>query len=328
MLRKFLVVLSVLVIAFLAFPGRAAMPYDESTASNPGGWSSEWVAITPGSALTLTHNLGGDSSQYATQLWFQDYDEGRGINNYAYGGYSLGGTRRGAAWRKLTSTSVEVVRYGADTNADQVRMFIWIPAQPPDYCSAWTAVAAGGSQVFDHNLGGNPDDYVVGLWFQGQAEFGINQQFMGGMEEIGNYYGAWWHNLTGSTVTVSRGANDPVAEQVRVCITVADPADYDSTWTDIAAGNVVRLLHQLGKPVDRYVVRMEFKDADPSGLGIHLQNAGGNAIGGLRQGAAWQNLNFDSIDIYRLVHDENVDQVRIRIWQRPVIPCYLPLVVR
>jgi len=333
MWHKLIIVGSVLALAFLALPSQAAKPSGELQAAgenaslSPSAWSSGWVPLTLGNSVTLPHGLGGDPLEYATQLWFRDTNDGYGINTRAYGGIESGGERNGAYWSKLTNADVVVSRFGWDPYADEVRMLIWFPDKAPDYCSPWTAIAAGASQVFAHNLSGNPLDYAVGLWFKGPTAYGINQEFFGGNEDTGNNYGAWWHNLTDSTVTVDRAANDPVASEVRVCVTIADPPSYDSGWVDINAGETKTLLHNLGIPMDRYVVRMEFKDADPSGLGIHLQNVGGNAIASLWVGAAWQNLTTSAIGIYRYADDERTDQVRLRIW-KSTISLYLPLVLR
>jgi hypothetical protein len=333
MWRKRMIVISALALAFLAFPGQGVRPAGaqqaagENASPGPSGWSSGWVPVTLGNDVTLTHNLGGDPLQYAAQLWFLDTGDGYGINTRAYGGLESDGERYGAFWLKLTSTDVAVSRFGWDIYADQVRMWIWIPEQAPDYCSQWTPVTAGGSQVFTHNLGGDPNDYVIGLWFKGQSAYGINQQFIGGDEDMGKNYGTWWHNLTDSTITVDRAADDPVASEVRVCVTVADPPSYDSGWVDINPDQTKTLAHALGGRVDGYIVRMEFKDADPSGIGVHLRDVGGNAIGDLWLGAAWQNLTNSSIGVYRYPEDARTDQVRVRIWQR-VTTTYLPLILR
>jgi hypothetical protein len=334
MWRRLLVVGLALALALLAPISQAAKPAGdpqeagEIDAPTQQGWSSSWVPIIPGNTVTLAHGLGGDPLDYSVQLWFRDTGDGYGINTRAYGGLESGGLRYGALWRQLTNANVEVFRFGADAYADEVRMWIWFPEDPPEWCSTgWTAIAAGGSQVFTHNLGGDPEDYVVGLWFRGPAGVGINQQFFGGMEDIGNDYGAWWRSLTASDITVYRAADDPVASEVRVCITVADPPDYDSGWVDINAGETAPLTHNLGGRVDRYVVRIEFKDADPSGLGIHLQNVGGNAVEANWVGAAWQNLTDSSIQVYRYPNDVTADQVRVRIWERATTSVYLPLVL-
>jgi len=335
MWRRLLVVVLALALALLASRSQAAKPAEAmQAAGEPGsptqsGWSSGWVPVTLGNSVTLAHGLGGDPLDYSVQLWFRDTAvPGYGINTRAYGGLESNGEYLGAFWQKLTSADVVVHRFGWDTDADEVRMWIWFPEDAPDYCSGWTAIAAGGSHTFDHNLGGDPLGYVVGLWFRGPTPaYGISQQAFGGMEDNGNNRGAWWHSLTDSTIKVDRAANDLVAGEVRVCVTVADPPSYDSGWVGINPDATRLLTHNLGGRVDRYVVRMEFKDTAPSGLGVHLRDVGGNAIGATWVGAAWQNLTPSSIGVYRYQNDERTDQVRVRIWERTT-SVYLPSILR
>jgi hypothetical protein len=316
-------------LAFLASRSQAGelQPAGGNGSMAQPGWGSGWVPLTLNNPVTLTHGLGGDLLQYSVQFWFRDTDGDYGINTRAYGGLESEGRYYGALWRKLTNADVQVSRYSGDIYADEVRIWIWFPEEAPGYCSAWTPIVAGGSQTFTHNLGGDPLDYVVGLWFKGPAAYGINQQAFGGMEDNGNHRGAWWHSLTGGAVTVDRAANDLVAGEVRLCITAADPPRYDSGWVDLSAGETKTLTHNLGGRLDRYVVRMEFKDTDPSGLGIHLRDVGGNADGALWAGAAWQNLTNSSLEVYRYPDDARADQVRVRIWRRTT-SVYLPFIVR
>jgi hypothetical protein len=333
MSRRLWVVVLALAMALVASRSQTAMPAEatggagENGPTSQLGWSSGWVPLTLNNDLNLTHDLGGDPSDYAVQLWFRDTGDGYGINTRAYGGIESNGEYYGALWKQLTNADVVLRRYGWDIYADDARIWLWLPEDPPDYCSPWTAMTAGGSQVFTHNLGGDTLDYVVGLWFSGPTAYGVNQQYFGGMEDGGENRGAWWHNLTASTVTVDRAANDSVAGEVRVCITVADPPSYDSGWVDIDAGATKTLTHNLGGRVDRYVVRMEFKDTAPSGLGVHLRDVGGNAIGTQWVGAAWQKLTNSSIGVYRYPDDARTNQVRVRIWERTFF-VYLPCVMR
>jgi len=158
MFRRLLVVVLVLTLAlaFMASRSQAAKPAEELQAAGKNGsrtqsgWSSGWVPLTLGNPVTLTHGLGGDPLVYATQLWFRDTNDGYGVNTRAYGGIESGGERYGAYWSKLTNADVVVNRFGWDPYADEVRMMIWFPQQAPDYCSPWTAIAAGGSQVFTY----------------------------------------------------------------------------------------------------------------------------------------------------------------------------------
>jgi hypothetical protein len=170
---------------------------------------------------------------------------------------------------------------------------------------------------------------VVGLWSKSSSDaYGINQQAYGGMEDWGQNLGAWWDNLTDSTVEVHRAADDPFAYDVRVCITISDPPAYNSGWVDISPGQTRTLTHYLGCDVNGYVVRMEFKDTDVGGIGINHENAGGNAIGDTYVGANWEDLTDHTIDVLRRPKDQHTDQVRIRAWIRPTDVVYLPLVVR
>ena len=331
---SWVLVLVLVALSVLPTGSQAASPAVQAPVAGRGnsigatGWSSGWVPLTPNNPVTLQHALGGDLLQYAVQMWFKDTDGGFGINTRAYGGLEVNGVYYGAFWENLTESGIEVTRSSGDNLADEVRVWIWIPDDPPEYCSPWTDVPSGGSQVITHNLGGNVDDYVVGLWFQSpNVAYGINQHAYGGMEAVGANWGAWWNKLTDSTVQVQRAAQDPYANSVRVCISLADPTAYDSGWVDVAQGETLTLDHDVGGDLDRYVVRMEFKDAAPGGSGIHHENAGGNAIGSTYVGTNWENLTTSTIDVFRRPQDETTDKVRVRIWLRQT-QVYLPLILR
>ena len=321
------IALCVLVLALSALPTGSQAAGGEGSISG-AGWGSGWVPVSPGNPETLQHGLGGDLEDYAIQMWFRDTDDGFGINTRAYGGLEQGGVYYGALWENLTESGVEVTRSSGDDFADQVRIWIWVPADPPEYCSDWTSIPVGGSVLFGHNLGGDVEDYVVGLWFEsGNTAYGVNQHGYGGMEAAGSYRGAWWTDLTDNAVRVRRAANDSYADWVRVCVSLAEPTAYDSGWVDIAQDQTLTLHHGVGDSLNGYVVRMEFKDTAVGGIGVHHENLGGNAVGDSLLGANWENLTTDSIDVYRLQDDATVDQVRVRIWQRGS-GVYMPVVMR
>ncbi len=186
----------------------------------------------------------------------------------------------------------------------------------------------GGSVLFGHDLGGSVDDYQVGLWFESDnSAYGVNQHGYGGMEAAGSNWGAWWTDLTNSSIRVRRAANDPFADWVRVCIDLAEPTAYDSGWVNVAPDQTLTLQHGVGGSLGGYIVRMEFKDTAVGGIGIHHENAGGNVDGDTFLGANWQNLTNSTIDVYRLQDDVTVDQVRVRIWHRE-FGVYMPVVIR
>ncbi|MGA9347724.1 MAG: hypothetical protein WBW48_02825, partial [Anaerolineae bacterium] len=91
-------------------------------------YDSGWVNISQGEAKTLTHSLGGDTDNYVVDLQFKDTaGVGYGINQLRYGGeQTASGDWTGAHWRRLTNTTIEVMRQSDDPYADQIRVRIWV----------------------------------------------------------------------------------------------------------------------------------------------------------------------------------------------------------
>ena len=192
--------------------------------TDPPVWDSEWVDIAPGTFQTLTHNLGGNVDDYVIGLGFKDTTVGGiGINTRCYGGLDAAGQQRGAAWRSLTNTTIDVLRYSSDGWADQVRVRIFVP-DPPDWDSDWVDINRSDTMALPHNLGGNPNLYLVRGWQKDTAEdgFGINHLFTGGRETTGSFFGTSWESLTDTTINVFRRPNDYAADQVRFRIWVRD----------------------------------------------------------------------------------------------------------
>jgi len=290
------------------------------------GWSSDWITVTPGTVVTLTHDLGGDPDDYAVELWFMDTDAGGyGINARAYGSLEAGWNYYGATWLNLTSNTIQVARSPDDVFADQVHVRVWVPDPLPEYCSDWTPIAQGQTLVFTHSLGGNVDDYTVGLAFSSTLR-GINHFAYGGLEVNGGvYHGAYWSSVNTSTASVFRYSHDLTASQVRVCVTCPDPPDYDSGWVTVTQGTVRTFTHDLGMNPNLYRVRMNAR-SDSSAMGINSMCAGGVNDMGQPRGVNWENSITNTINVFRRSQDEHADQVRVRIWVRGH-RVYLPLVL-
>jgi len=289
-------------------------------------WSSGWVDIATDTAKTLTHNLGGNPDDYAVDLWFLDAPPGDyGINERCAGGLEAGGKFYGVYWQNLTDKTIEVFRHRDDTLADKVHVNVWQP-DPPAWDSGWVDIATGTAVTLPHNLGGDVDDYIVGLWFKDTEGMGINTRCYGGLEAGGKFYGAGWENLTDATINVFRYRDDIFADQVRVRIFIPDPPHYDSGWVDIAPGTAVTLTHNLGGNPNLYVVRGWQKDTD-GGIGINHRFLGGFEAGGKFFGTNWQSLTDTTISVFRFPDDWVADQVRVRIWKRE-FKVYLPIVLK
>lgn len=107
------------------------------------------------------------------------------------------------------------------------------PFPKPAFDSGWLIISKTGTLVgvdtvmdIDHNLGGNPDNYVVDLQFRSN-KLGVHQYHHGGtnfskgsLRKNNVHNGSWWTGLTAQKIFVHRGSSDKYTEKVRVCIWV------------------------------------------------------------------------------------------------------------
>ena len=97
------------------------------------------------------------------------------------------------------------------------------PFPRPAYDSGWLTIQPGreNSLVLNHNLGGNPDNYVVDLQFQ-HHNMGVHQVCYGGdyMGQVLGSYGGWWKNLTDQEIILERNGGDHWVDKMRVRIWV------------------------------------------------------------------------------------------------------------
>ena len=314
-------------------------------------YDSGWVAVTPDTALTLNHNLGGDPNTYLvdTQYRSQTVD---GINLRYYGGSDFGDTitlgspndRVGAYWRSLTNSSIIIYRRPEDTYAAQMRIRIWRTPKP-DYDSGWVAKAPDEpATVLNHNLGGNYQaDYFVDFEYRNAAD-GINQRYYGGADfgalafsggSENTRTGAYWRSLSGQSVSIYRRPDDVYAEQLRLRIWRIAMPDYDSDWVALNPDQAKELSHNLGDLTDGYLVQMFQWDTDVANT-LNQRHFGGADFGNLppsgyaendRVGAYWRSLTSDSITVYRRPEDGFSEFVRLRIWNFNH-KLYLPFAIR
>jgi hypothetical protein len=320
-----------------ASPGQLQSPLlpSRSGADDPArvradSWTSGWLDITPNQVLTLTHDLGGNADEYAVDLWYRDTDPGGlGINHRAYGGMEAVGQVYGLAWQRLTATTVQVYREGNDIYGDQILVRVWKP-EPAVYDSGWLDITPGQMLTLTHGVGGNVDDYTVGIEFRDTRPngLGVHQRYVGGFEIDGQWLGAAWDRLSDTIIRVFRFGDDVAVGQVRVMIFRPDPPDYDSGWRNIAAGQALTLTHNLaGNPMG-YVVRASARDTRPGGRGINSLYTGGLEANGRFYGSNWEQLTAATIRLFRQPDDgaaHTTDQARVRIWAAKR-ELYLPLI--
>lgn len=195
---------------------------------------------------------GQASAQYAVVVGggYTDSDEGNianglyatvvgGRDNIATGERSviIGGSDNqtsgrdsviGGGTNNDTTADATVVSGGHNLDADSA--YEVLTGRKPAYDSGWGEMQRS-TKVFDHNLGGDVDDYVVVVNWKNQEtvtpnHFGVNNRGEGGNHLYdGTQYwhtGVFWEELTSTQILVTRLDDDINAEEVRVRIWVEE----------------------------------------------------------------------------------------------------------
>lgn len=304
--------MTALLAAALAWGGTAAA--HQNMIHGQPDFDSGWRTLG-GTPLQITHGLGGDPSAYVVDLQLREEPgaASAGVNNQWLGGNRFGsgaGDDDGVWIHQLDADDVWIV-HGAASDTAQVRVRLW-RAPTPAWSSGWQAVAAGGSLTFNHNLGGDPDDYVVDLMMRNGAT--IHQRGLGGDALAGESpRGAFWYHLTDSSVSIHRNAADTDAPELLMRIFRAPAPDYDSGWQAVTAGAGVTLDHALGGPWNDLYVDLQLKD-DGGPWGVHAWGLGGDYSGTTLTGASWWGLTGSRIHLWRCPDDDIADRLRVRIW--------------
>ena len=301
-------------------------------------YDSGWKSIAQNGSLILPHNLGGDANTYMVDMQFRG-QPADGINQRYLGGSDFGNlvdigspnARVGAYWRSLTNTSIVVYRRNEDVYASQVRIRIWKTPRP-DYDSGWVTKAAGlTSTPLVHNLGGDyQNDYLLYFDYWNTTD-GINHRHYGGKDFGSLSYdgtvnndrtGAFWHQLTNTSVAINRRPEDVYAEKLRIRIWRIQPPDFTSDWVAINQNTSQNLNHNLGNMADAYFVQMLQWDGLSENT-LNQRHYGGADFGNKatagypendRVGSYWRSLTRQSITVYRRPEDTFADYVMIRIW--------------
>jgi hypothetical protein len=109
-------------------------------------------------------------------------------------------------------------------------------------------------------------------------------------------------------------AASPPAEFPEVPRAVAADGYYDSGWQIVAKDSCKVFSHNLGGDPDDYAVELLFLDGATGGLGIHRRGYGGLDDSGKEQGAHWQRLRANTIQVCRGADASLVDRVRVRVF--------------
>lgn len=87
-------------------------------------YDSDWVSISLGGSVTLTHNLGGSVDNYVVDMTCKHSISG--INTWGLGGDANYDEYYGAWYSNLTIYAITLHRWGEDTDCPQARIRIWM----------------------------------------------------------------------------------------------------------------------------------------------------------------------------------------------------------
>jgi hypothetical protein len=114
-----------------------------------------------------------------------------------------------------------------DVSGNRVKSYHGFPR--PDYDSGWQGVSKGMVLTLQHNLGGDPNNYVIDMQFKSSDPYwGVNQHAYGGDTINLSFpsgiekYGVYWKQLTNTQISIHRQPEDSGAPQIRVRIWIYD----------------------------------------------------------------------------------------------------------
>ena len=308
-------------------------------------YDSGWIDIARDESKILTHDLDGNLDYY--MIYMECYSSSCGINHVFYGGADLGqktdgGTannkRQGAYWSNLNSSTITVYRRPEDDYAEKIRIRIWVDFNS-DCDTKWISLDPGSAALtLNHNVGGNPDYYLVYMESQ-SSNSGVNQRYYGGNDfgtlgfagtRNNERVGAYWRELNSVSIKVFRREEDDYASKVRIRFWIRPTPTYDSGWVAVNKGEMKFLSHQIGGNTDDYTVDLQYRS---SSSGVNHCYYGGADFGTNppagrsaedRVGAYWRNLDTTGIKVVRREEDVYAEEVRVRIWNlwNPSAPDY------
>jgi len=280
------------------------------TASPNVVYDSGWIAINSrpdALPIVFTHNIGRPISNDWILLECRDNSE---LATYDCSNNQF---LVDANWYGLSGTTVTAwIRGGSRPDAVRLRIFNHTPA----YNSDWQTIGSRPDPIpfpFNHNLGGDPDDYRVVLECRDETDLGTYN-----CTDFAFNINAHWYGLTNNTVNAWID-NGPRPDEVRLRI-YTHPATYDSGWHVIGARPDALPLpfnHNLGGDPDDYRLHLECRDD----MELATYDCTGHNFS---EDAHWYNLTETAVTVW--ASNSLPDDVRLRIWTTKEV--YLPVILR
>ena len=196
------------------YPAEAMPVASSNPVSTPADYDSGWITFGLDEKKTINHDLGGNPEDYVVDV--QAIGSFGIVNQLNFGSDttipdSVSVTRYGFFWQALDNTSIEIMRVADDYTAMEIRVRIWV-VQEVDYDSGWRAVVPASTLNLEHNLGGNPEDYIIDLQFKStgfagvhKRSYGIDTSYNNQVGENLQEWGAYYYRLNDKAVKVNVG---------------------------------------------------------------------------------------------------------------------------
>lgn len=198
------------------------------------------------------HGVHGVASASAFAGVYGSHDDGDGVRGYSQGGYGVHGSTdtaaragvygtgagagagvigrndsgRGVEGQSQNGTAVYARGDLAVTGAFRGDLHSasggdGAPFPRPAYDSGWRSIGQGDSLTLTHDVGGDPDDYVVDFSIRDPSGYGRHNRAVGGdTRSSTTTYGAYYYSLDDDSVILHRTLDDEWTELVRLRIWV------------------------------------------------------------------------------------------------------------
>jgi hypothetical protein len=159
--------------------------------SDHNHWGQSWTSSSGGAGLSVTNS-----------------GTGSGLSGSSNAGYGVYGSSTSGTAGYFQSTGGKAIQADGDV---QVTGNLTVTGQisgfpRPNFDSGWVDFAQGATVTITHNLGGNPENYVVDMTFRDYYfGSGIHQITYGGdVRPDEGSKGVWWEALNATSIKVIR----------------------------------------------------------------------------------------------------------------------------
>ena len=173
-----------------------------------------WASVSGGTLNTASQSWSAVHGGYGNTASGFYSSVGGGYQNVASGSRST----VSGGYTNTASGTYSTVSGGYTNTAGT--SYATISGALPQYDSGWVNIGQGQAFGLTHNLGGDPNDYIVDVQFYSGGYERNHRRYGGDEDSDGDNVGAYWSNLDSTSIWLVRHSQDNAAQQIRVRIWV------------------------------------------------------------------------------------------------------------